>query len=501
MLLWLWVLTWIAVAGMTVLALLRPHLKAAWWIALGGAWLLALLWAAAYPSTPRVGLWPGLWSPVQPPPGSQFTSWTWAAGLVVLVAAWAGLALAAHRLPAALVTDPRPWAAWLLLAMLGLTGVTATAGWANALAWAVIDGAVLAVEWHTRPTPQARYHAARRTGVRALFWMVPIAAHALPKAWTAPVWAVALLGRALAAPQVPSSTDAVFAHTGRWIWWLPWMVSWAPWLHARPAALSAPAALVVAAIGIGAGFRAVWRNDETLPSGGWLTAVSALLLLAAPVHLEAARAWWLLLTVGGLSLELLRMSPNPWLAGGWAVVMAAPALLAPFTPAAVALAAWPWPPTPVTGALILLYALLLAAAWRQWPRGGDALANAPRGAQVLVATGIFALPAVLWGVGLRLGWITPPGNLPGWLPWGAGPVVAGGGFLIASLRRKSGPRANRQRRGLLAAGGRALRALVRSWGQGLENAILFTTSLLEGEGGVFWALVALALGLLWWKGG
>lgn len=498
MLVWLWIVVLLAAAGMAALAALQPHLKAAWWVALGVGLLLPLLWAAAYPSEPRISLWPGLWHPPLSPPGNVLRPWTWAAGLVVLVVAWAGLAMTAYRLPAVPVTDPRPWAAWLMLAVLGLTALTASEGWAVALMWATVDSIILTLEWRVQRSPKARRAAAYRAGIRGLTWMVPLFIAHTPTFWTAPAWAGALLTRAGVGPRVPSSDESVFTSTGRWVWWLPWLVSWVPWLQEPRPALSMGGILVVTIIGLSAGIQALRHGDENSPMIGWMTVAGAITLLAGSQDLEAARAWWLLLTIGGLSLELLRQSPNPWLAGGLAVLFAGPALLIPFTPGAIVIAAWPWPPTVATIALAVLYTLLLATAWRHWPRQHDVLLHAPRGAQILVATGLLVLPATLWGIGLRLGWLTPPASLPGWLPWSAGLLLAALALVLARGMRAlerfpvPGPPPN------LTKG---LRGLQHWLSQSFENLVLFVMGLLEGEGGLFWALVALAAALLGWKGG
>ncbi len=500
MLLWLWIVALLAAAGMTALAVLRPHLKAAWWLALGAGLLMALLWAAAYPTAPRVMVWPGLWQPALPPPGSHLTPWTWAAGLLLLTASWAGLAWAAHPRPAAAVTDPRPWSAWLLLTVVGLTALTATEGWATALAWAVVDLAVLAVERAGHPHRRARRAAWQRTAVRALFWAVPLMAARLPAPWQPAAWAWAILVRAWASPRRGQAAGAAFAATGHWLFWLPWAVTLVPWLAGTHPPLSGPGQLLVAAVGLLAAARGLRAADPALRTRGWLTATAALVLLAAGHDPDAARAWWLFLAVAGLSLEGLLRAPDPWLALGVAVLLAGPALLWPFTPTAVTLAAWPWPPTATTLALAALYGLLLALAWRHWPRGDDTLAAAPRGTQVLVATGLLILPAALWGVGLRLGWITPPDHGPGWLPWLTGPALAGLTLALAQgWRIRPAPRAAPAAR--LPRPEDALRWALAGLTRSAENTLLFVVGLLEGEGGLFWALVALGLGLLWWKGG
>ncbi len=501
MLFWLWIVALLAGIGMITLAIVRPQLKAAWWLALVVGLLMALLWAAAYPSTPRVLVWPGAWAPALSPPGSHLTPWTWAAGLVWLTAAWAGLALTAHQLPAGPVIDPRPWSAWLLLAVGGLTALTATEGWATAVAWAAVDVAVLGVEWYGHTTARARRGAWQRTAVRALFWAVPLAAAYLPTPWQRAAWATALLVRAWASPRAGQPARTVFARSGRWIFWLPWAVSFVPWLHAPHPPLSPWGQGLVTLIGLAAISRGWRTTDPALRSRGWMTAAAALTLLAAPQDVDAARAWWLFLAVAGLSLSSLQRVPDPWLSGGVAVMLAGPALLWPFTPTATVLAAWPWPPAGLSLALASLYAALLALAWRHWPRGTETLSTAPRGTQILVATGLLAQPAALWGVGLRLGWLTPPDHGPGWLPWIAGPVLAAvAGALAHGLRARPSntpaPQANRLPRPedwvRWAFGGLVQRA---------ESTLLFVVGLLEGEGGLFWALVALALALLAWKGG
>ncbi|NPA30797.1 MAG: hypothetical protein GXO37_02220, partial [Chloroflexi bacterium] len=433
MLLWLWIIALLAAGGMTALAVVRPRLKAAWWLALATALLMTLLWAAAYPSTPRVLVWPGVWSPVLSPPGSHLSPWTWAAGLALLTASWAGLARSAYPLPTASVTDPRPWSAWLLLTVGSLTALTATQGWATALAWAAVDAAVLGVELQGHATNRARRAAWQRTAVRALFWAVPLAAPRLEPSQAGLVWAGAMLLRAWASPRQGDPARSAFAPAGRWLFWMPWAVTLVPWLHAPAGDLSSPARLAIAGVGLVAAVRALRTLDPAVRRRGWTTTATALVMLAAQHDPQGAQAWWLLLFVAGLSLEGLMRIPDPWLSGGLAVLLVGPALLWPFTPGAAVLASWPWPPSAETGALALLYALLLALAWRHWPRGPETLATAPRGSQILVATGLFALPAALWGAGLRLGWFTPPAQSPGWLPWGVGPALFGLAFALERI--------------------------------------------------------------------
>ncbi len=497
MLLWLWLITLLAAGGMLGLAVVRPRLKIGWWIATGTGLLVVLLWAAAYPTQERTLLWPGHWQPLLPPPGSYLTPWHWAVGLLWLLAAWAGLALTV-RLSAPPLATPWPWLIWLGSSVLGVTLLSSGMGWSLALAWVAADILSLLLEHTTAPSEAARRAIWRRTGMRALTWGWPVAYFALPTAWHTPTWAGAALLRAWFTPRPQQTGASIFGSTGRWVFWLPWLVTLAPLLRIHWQPLPPSMGMLVTAIGLWA----AWRGRHRQPLGarwrGWMTAGAALVLLAAPHSPQAAQVWLLLLTTGGFVLDALLLATPTKLSPLPAVLLAGPALLWPFTPGARTLAAWHWPPSGDTLAQAILAGALLALAGRLWPRG-QATGEA-RGALMLTAAGLLLLPTGLWGLALRLGWLTPPPNLAGWLPWGAGPIIAalaaGLNWLgarsrvVPALRRWAGLPRPEEVGALLG------RVIVR----GIEESVLFLTALLEGEGGWFWALVALALAWLAWQG-
>ncbi len=499
MFLWLWWIAGLAALGMTGLAVWRPRLKAAWWVALGTGLVMALLWAVAFPAAPRTVLWPGRWAPVLPPPAQHITPWQWAAGLALLTTAWAGMALTGTR-PAPPVARPGPWRWWLLAAMLGLTALTAATGWALAVAWMLLDLLVLAVEMRIYAGAEARAAALQRTAARALFWVLPLWSAALPAAWQSPLWAAAVLARAWATRMPPLTEPAsIFASTGRWVFWLPWLATLAPWLAATRAQPAFPVglALAVAVVGLGSAWRAWQGPTPAARQRGWAVASAVLVLLAAMRDPQAAQAWLLALFLLGLNREALTLLPDPWLIGLVAVLWGGPALMLPFTPTAITAGLWRWPPAGLDAAQAAIYGLLLAAAWRHWPRPREGLAAFPRGAQILAAWGLLLPGVTLWGIGLRLGWLTPPPGVPGWAPWLLGPALTALAALASRWPRGTGA----ARRVALPRPEDFFRLALRAGMRRLEDVVLFATALLEGEGGLFWALVALAVGFLLWKGG
>ncbi len=484
--------------GMYALAVLRPHLKAAWWLALAVLLGGLLLWAAVYPGQAQTWAWPGRWAPVLPPPASLFTPTTWAIGLLLLAAAWAALALASVA-PNPPIAAPRPWSVWLALTWAGLVALTASEGWALAVAWAGLDLAVLALEARHAPSTAAGEAAWRRLGARASFWLLPLLTPRLPTISVAPLWALAALVRVRATPR-PGRIPGLWGTLGHWAFVLPGLVT----VHAALPHFAGPwpwpLKALVAALGLLAALPRVSPGAANRDRAWWFAA-TALVVLAASRAPEAGQVWLWLLFAAGMSLPLLRQAPDAWLLGGATVALAGPALLWPFTPTAAGLRAWHWPPTWDILAQAGLYALLVRGWWERRPMPRAVRAAWPLGSQVLAGVAVLLLPAGLWGVGLRLGTFTPPTALPGWLPWLAGPALVAVG--AAGARWRARPRI-----AALAAGPfplqrlRAmLRGLARGLGTALENGVLFVTQLLEGDGGWFWALVVLGLLFLWRRGG
>ncbi|NPA06715.1 MAG: hypothetical protein GXO54_04840 [Chloroflexi bacterium] len=475
-----------------LLAWWRPWLKGAWWVA-GGT--LTLAWLAWIIQVPKSAV---TWSWLPEALGQYvhllFTPERWALALGVLTASWAGWAIAAYRASND-ISHPTLWMAWLGFTAAALLAVLASGVWAWLWSWVVMDAAVYALEaW---AAPAARGHAARRWAWRAVASLAPWLALFVPQTWLPWLWAWAALARAwVMDPPGRQGRWRVVLGPGVWIalmpWWLtllplfqsPWPVEYAPglgWLLGLALVLFALRWLL--APGLRAGF-AGWAGLSTVlafavraldPAGGrglfWLTLlwVTALFLFWLE---EGGEAWWL---VGGVPIAL-----------AWTMW--------PFTPGATALYAWPGTWHEAVGWWFVSQSLLLAGALSfvrpRVPRPSSVL----RGAQALAWAGGMLPGLVLWGLSLRFHWLTPPPQLtPGWIAWIWGPaawaVAFGLGF---SLSRIPEPWARRALQSFLRWRGYA-RVLRRQAWRTWEDLVLFASEILEGRGGLVWALVVLVL--------
>ena len=232
--------------------------------------------------------------------------------------------------------------------------------------------------------------------------------------------------------------------------------------------------------------------DFLAPSLGGLALLSV--LWGAP---ETLPAWGALILLFGVPHRLGTDLPSArW---GWLAVL--PALMQ-----------WPWTPgVPLNGLWSRLgvgHALLLGATLavlalgialrvlRHFPKSdGEPLAQ--RWARILLPVGMLlpALAAYRWGA--------PLGN-PLWRPQATLSVAVGLALGIGFaflLRRWSWlrdlPIPPLTGTGIVRWPGQFLWFLYRL----LSNALLFTAALLEGEGGVLWAIVLLVLLVLWIRGG
>ncbi len=479
--------------GVFLAGLWRVPSPRLWWpslLAAFGAWLLAL---AAFPRTASSWLWPhwqseGVW---------QLNPFNWPLVVTAATLPLVALLLDASR-PRRSAQEGRGWAAVLWLAGGGVLAVLAFSPAAFAASWAFLDVAIAAADL-------ARFQRSKHNSaviwvafVRAGSWvlaMTAAAAAAHPGAWLNPetlmAAAVALrLAVAVAQPAVAASDLP------------PWRLTWA--------AENALATLAAA----------VWlaQREVTLPTAAAFWGVALLSLWAvnrwARAQARLRRVWAAAAALGGLALlAALRGSPEGALAWGllavypavgmalaphrgvvfWPffVLLALPLTLWPVSPAAAAVALW----QPPYAWWMVFPGLTVVIAWVAVARSGIDLPPPER--PVGREARSFSLVGLLLWVLVFWGWrLWPPLAAPA-----VSPLLAwGGGVLTLAV---AAPWFRAVRRGYLQAA--QAEALLAAWRtrwvsaafwwtyRALRRGLAFFSLLLEGEGGVMWALVLLVM--------
>ncbi len=483
----------LAAAGVFLASLWRVPSTRLWWpslLAAFGAWVLVLI---TLPQKSATWQWPhwqnqGVW---------QINALNWP--LVVTAAALPLVALLMDATrPRRNPAEGRGWAAVLWLAGNGIWASLAFSPAAFAASWAFLDGAIAIADL-------TRFQRSKHNSAviwvafgRAVSWVLAMTAGAAlvhPWPWMTPEYllaaAIALrLAVAVAQPAVAAGDLP------------PWRLTWAAenllatlaavvWLAQQDVAAPATGVLVaVALLSVWGANR--WARARAPLRRVWASAValgSLALLAALQSAPEAALAWGLLALYPAVGMALApHRGAILW---PFFVLLALPLTLWPVTPAAAAVALWQ---APYRWWMVFPW-LTLVIAWLAVARSGIDLPK-PEGQVGREARSFSLLGLVLW-VLLFWGWrfwpaLSPQGASP-FLAWGLGVTT----LLVAA------PWFRAVRRGHLRAA--QAEALVTAWRtrwvstafwwtyRSLGRGLAFFSLLLEGEGGVMWALVLLVM--------
>ena len=496
------VFVWFA-AGLLVVAALvvlviapRVTPQRLWW---GG--LLALLTAtalvlAAAPLQGRETVWH--WQM----PGALALQWrldarTWPWAVTALVMALVISltdAIRAERGPA----EGSGWAGVLLAGALAVPAVLAASPWAFGMFWALFDGAALVADLGRLSRARHRNTAIWVAFARALTWLAagvtavlwPDRLHEAMLLWfgvlAVRLW-VATLEPGVMAADVP-----------------PWRLTWAA-LHLWGVLAAAvwastqvwtPPRALFGALG-GLALWGVWRWQRTRVPLRQITAsglaLGSLALLTAARGLPAAAwAWSLLAVFPALGMALMPYRAREvWVFAG---LLVAGLTLWPLTPGSAAAALWrsPWH-TWMLGPWLVLAGSLVALA-----RQGAALQR-PEEPLTREKRAFHVLGMTLW-IATFWGWQFWPFaesvEVAPWVQWGAGgaALLVAAGMVWAARREYAG----------LERVGRAEAWLSKRMAQwtgfvfwkvyrSIGRFLRFLSLLLEGDGGVLWAWVLLAM--------
>lgn len=472
-----------------------------WWVALLAAALAWLLGVLAVVAAAR-------WFPL-PWQGAEVWSWPhdavsgargWRLGeaqrpllLLALTAVWAVLlvdAARAERVP----SEGYGWAAVLGAGGLAVPAVLAATPVAWVMSWVALDAAAFVADVGRLSRPKHRNQAVWVLFLRGASWFMALGG-AAAAGGTLAAAGMALWGGALALRLTVAAFQPAVVASDR----PPWRVTLAAanmlatlaavaWLHRSAAA--APGWMVW-----GAALLAWWGAWRWGAAGTPLRAVSAggmalggLALLSALAGAWQASLAWAWLAVA-LPVGMALAPHRGRLLWPFFAVLALPLGLLPFTPGQAAAAVW----APPFHAWMLLAWLALAASGVALGRQGMRLpADCPHATREGRAFCLFGL--ALWAAVVGLGWLWPPlrgvREGQGWL-WGL--TALGGAAVWLGMTGRGYLHTDRAE--AWVARGAALTTGALFWGayRSMGRTLRFFSLLLEGEGGVLWALVLLAM--------
>jgi len=172
----------IAALALVILRIMRPDFRPAWLIAVGGAfaaWLMIFFWQLQMPITFQLPAWqPANLFADSPGLLVDGLSWPYAFSIMSLTLAVLLTAAVRENFP-----DPYTWAGVLTLGGLSLLAVTASNPLTLVMAWVAIDIAELIIQLRSVDTPQASERvviafSTRALGVGLLLWANIISVHA-----------------------------------------------------------------------------------------------------------------------------------------------------------------------------------------------------------------------------------------------------------------------------------------------------------------------------------
>jgi hypothetical protein len=237
---------------------------------------------------------------------------------------------------------------------------------------------------------------------------------------------------------------------------------------------------------------ALWSTarDELNGRSFWILTLASLAVASAVLGQPgASQAWGLILLLSGAILFLYSARRPPLL-----LLLLVSALFMsglPFTPSWEAMRLYTSPIHPLMGLYLLAHALLLVGYYRHAFRPGDMLPDAQRWVWVIYPLGLALLLVSHLAIHFRAGLALADVPFQSWIAGGLAVLLSAGlGFL--NTRLPALPSGLRSRLELVLS----LQWLYRpAWVfyKSTGWVVARITDLLEGEGGVLWALVVLAL--------
>lgn len=495
--------------ALVVLYFLRPNFRYFWLVALGGAlpaWISAWVWLALLPLRFQLPPWQ---------PASLFldapaflvdgVSWPFVVSLVSLALSILLTAVVRQDL-----TDPMPWAGTLLLTGVGVLAVTANNPLTLVLVWAALDLAELITQLRSVETPEASERvviafSTRAAGIGLVIW--------------ANVLSVAAGGRLDFRSTPPEAGLYLLIAAGLRLGVLPLHLPYAAESKLRrgigtamrltsvasslvllaripPGAIASPLIPILFVFTALAAVYGAWTwlraPDELAGRPFWVIGLAALAVASALGGSPLGAAGWglaLVLTGGALFQASVQMTwvNRMLLAGGWIVSSLPFSLTAGAWQGVSSVFAPAWP------FLLAAQAMLLAGYVRHALRPGirDSADSMPPFSRTFYPAGIglllvtaLALGFVGWDGALRVGNVITSLSASllaaGWV-WAA-PRLPFLNPIRAHWIRPSGT-------SWLDAVYRGLWSLYRALGRLAD----WISAALEGEGGVMWSLVFLAL--------
>jgi hypothetical protein len=504
--------------GIGVLHLLRPGFAYFWLVAMVSAllaWPLALLSRVRLPET----FIPLLWRPADLFPSSPFLlvdnlSWPFALALATLL-----FSMILTDVARAAEADWLTWGGSLALTGLGLLAVQSGNALTLMLAWAALDSLELAILLTYVRHGEGRERiviaffprvasillvlwaslAARSQGSEILFSAVPGGIPAQASLYL-------LLAAGLRLGVVPlhlflMKEEALRRGLGTTTRLVPAAASLA--LLARTANTGVPSAFfpyLATFAGLAAvlgGLAWVTARDELEGRPYWLIGMGALAVASALRGQPAACLAWGIATLFSGGLLFYMSARSRWLVGVGALGFVGVTAL-PYTPAWKGAYVFVDPVTPLTVLLLLSQALLLAGYLGHILRRGPSLYEAERWVGVIYPLGLIILPISHF----IAGWWGGVGNGPFQLAiaWpGAVALALVAGLAALSRRIYEIPeRVVAAIRGLLSFGW--LYHYLWILYQGVGRLLNFMTTILEGDGGILWSLLLLALLIAYFVG-
>ncbi|NMB87719.1 MAG: hypothetical protein GYA17_05135 [Chloroflexi bacterium] len=512
-----------AALAILVLQRVRPSIGYSWLIASIVSiitWVVILVyrWYPGFPVGPVA--FPG-WLPFSSSQVISFQfdpiSWSYALALVALLVAF--LLTAPSRLE--FETSVAPWVSALILVSMGLLAVLAVDPLTLMLSWAAIDLIELAVVLSTaRQGKDARQavvaFSARITGVMVLVWAVYVSRHAgeplTLTAVTPEVGVYFLLAAALRLGVIPlhlAYTRDIHLRRGFGsILRLVAPASSLVILSRLPAAVVTPNLAIYmlgfcALAGLYGSVMWLLSSDDLTGRPYWIIAFAGIAVgSAVRGYPQATVPWGITMLLAGGLMFLSTARYGPHLIGLFIGFISITGL--PFSPAAPGFTGLVVLPFSVLDILfILTYAFILLGYLRHSIRGGPETRELERWVQAAYPVGLYLLIVSYWLIGIFGGM--------------GGPIVGLWAASLASLAIALGSFAWLWRRarqampvpapvGVVADFGRRMGSSLASFFRLdwvyqfitsvyvlLQGVLGFLTQILEGEGGLLWALVLVAL--------
>jgi hypothetical protein len=498
-------------AGITLLRAIRPRFAYSWLLAALGALLTLPLVFVFRPLQPRLlplANWESL-DMMQASPAFLVDgiSWSFSLALAALV-----LAVILTDVARAAESDWSAWAGCLILGAIGLAAVMAGNLVTMLLLWVAVDAIeLLVLLWHS-PTSSAREQIiaafTARTGGVYLLWFAGLTAvqagteldfEAIPPQ----VVIYLILAAGLRLGILPLHLPLLHERTlrrglGTMLRLVPAATSLVLLVRTASAGVPMQQSLILLALAALAAYVAslLWisATDELEGRPFWIMGMASLALAAAVRGQPAASlAWGMALLLSG-GMIFLTTARHPRLLPGFLLGLIGFTAF-PFTAGWNGARLYADPFSVITLLFLIPQALLLAGYARHTLRSGDSLAGVERWILVIYPVGLFLLP-LIHNLAAWLGASAGTGEMTF---WGLSSVLPGAATIALAALWWARMRRLATRPERIPSGLRSL--LSFNWFYGFvwnmfrtlgRLADLFTT-VLEGDGGVLWALLLLTL--------